>query len=92
MPLVNYGVSGYFYKRLECLHQKQLNSPPTHRLPRTWDFAKHRISFEEATTGFEDPLFIDFFDPDYSQDECRYILLGYSDQMRLLLISYTKEE
>nr|VFK00802.1 MAG: hypothetical protein BECKLFY1418A_GA0070994_11265 [Candidatus Kentron sp. LFY] len=56
------------------------------------NFAKHGISFEEATTGFEDPLFIDFFDPDYSQDECRYILLGYSDQMRLLLISYTKEE
>lgn len=50
-----------------------------------WDEAKaetnllkHGVSFEEATTVFADPLYVDFYDPDHSDDEERYIIIGQS--------------
>jgi len=52
--------------------------------------AKHGISFEEAKTVFNDKLFVDFYDPDHSNDEHRYIILGESVSRRLLMISYTQ--
>ena len=51
---------------------------------------KHGISFEEARTVFDDPLYVDFHDPDHSYDEHRYIIIGQSEQGRLLLVSYTE--
>ncbi len=51
---------------------------------------KHRVSFEEAKTVFDDPLYVDFYDPDRSYDEDRYIIIGESVQGRLLLVSYTE--
>lgn len=33
--------------------------------------AKHGVSFEEATTVFDDPLYVDFFDPEHSEEENR---------------------
>ena len=64
-----------------------------------WDEAKaetnllkHGVSFEEATTVFADPLYVDFYDPDHSDDEERYIIIGQSHQHRLLLVSYTERE
>lgn len=53
------------------------------------NLAKHRVSFEEAKTTFDDPLYVDFYDPDHSQDEHRYIMIGLSNQGRLLIASYT---
>ncbi len=50
---------------------------------------KHQVSFEEAKSIFDDPLYIDFYDPDHSQDEHRYIMIGLSNQGRLLIASYT---
>ncbi len=50
--------------------------------------AKHGVSFEEAKTIFDDPLYVDFYDPDHSQDEHRYIMIGLSNQGRLLIASY----
>jgi len=52
--------------------------------------AKHGISFQEARTIFEDPLYVDFYDPDHSHDERRYIIIGESDKGRLLIVSYTE--
>ena len=52
---------------------------------------KHKVSFDEAKTVFDDPLYIDFYDPDHSYDEHRYILVGESQQKRLLLVSYAEE-
>ena len=49
--------------------------------------AKHGVSFEEAKTIFDDPLYVDFYDPDHSQDEHRYIMIGLSNQ-GLLIASY----
>ena len=56
------------------------------------NLAKHGVSFEEAKTVFDDPLFIDFYDPDHSEDEDRYIIVGQSQQHRLLIVSYTERQ
>ena len=52
--------------------------------------AKHGVPFEEAKTVFNDKLFVDFYDPDHSNDEHRYIILGESVRRRLLMVSYTQ--
>jgi uncharacterized DUF497 family protein len=52
------------------------------------NLSKHGVSFAEAKTVFDDPLYVDFYDPDHSYGEHRFILLGESVQGRLLLISY----
>jgi uncharacterized protein len=51
---------------------------------------KHDVSFEEAQTVFEDPLYVDFFDPDHSENEERYLIVGKSIEERLLIVSYTE--
>lgn len=52
------------------------------------NLSKHGVSFAEARTVFDDPLYVDFFDPDHSYGEHRFILLGQSAQGRLLFVSY----
>lgn len=54
--------------------------------------SKHNVSFEEAKTVFDDPLYIDFYDPDHSDDEERYLIVGHSNQGRLLIVSYTERD
>jgi uncharacterized DUF497 family protein len=54
--------------------------------------AKHGVSFEEARTVFNDTFFVDFYDPDHSDDEHRFILFGESQNGRLLAVSYTERE
>jgi uncharacterized DUF497 family protein len=56
------------------------------------NFAKHEITFEEASTVFDDPLFIVFKDPDHSIREERYIILGQSQRRRYLIVSFTERE
>ncbi|MEA5517652.1 BrnT family toxin [Limnoraphis robusta] len=50
---------------------------------------KHRVSFQEAATVFNDPLSITFPDPDHSIGESRYIIIGVSQLGRLLVIAHT---
>lgn len=49
---------------------------------------KHKISFEEAKTVFydEDALLID--DPEHSEDEERFIILGTSLKANLLVVCH----
>lgn len=54
------------------------------------NLTKHGVSFTEAKTVFDDPLYVDFYDPDHSEDEERYLLVGTSHQKRLLIVSYTE--
>jgi uncharacterized protein len=54
------------------------------------NLAKHRVAFDEAKTVFDDPLYVDFYDPEHSVDEPRYIIIGTSRQRRLLIVSYTE--
>jgi uncharacterized DUF497 family protein len=49
---------------------------------------KHHVSFEEATTVFFDENATEFFDPDHSGDEDRFLMLGISSRMRLLVVHY----
>ena len=51
---------------------------------------KHEVSFDEAKTVFNDPLFVIFADPDHSVEENRFIIMGESNQNRLLVVSYTE--
>ena len=50
----------------------------------------HRVSFDEAKTVFDDPLFVIFADPDHSFEENRFVIMGESNQNRLLVVSYTE--
>lgn len=52
------------------------------------NLAKHGVGFDEAITVFDDPLYVDFYDPDHSYEEYRFILLGRSVNKRLLFVSY----
>ncbi|MEG4626201.1 BrnT family toxin [Microcoleus sp. w1-18aA5] len=54
------------------------------------NLSKHGISFEEAKTVFDDRLYVDFYDPDHSDEEDRYIIVGESQQGNLLIVSYTE--
>jgi uncharacterized DUF497 family protein len=49
---------------------------------------KHRITFEEASTAFYDEHAIQFFDPDHSDEEDRFILLGMSYKLRTLVVCH----
>lgn len=51
---------------------------------------KHGVSFEEATSVFGDPLAMNKPDPDHSETENRFILLGRSDRYRLLVVAYAE--
>jgi len=50
---------------------------------------KHGVSFAEAGTVFGDELAITVPDPDHSNDEDRYITIGWSNRRKLLIISHT---
>lgn len=47
---------------------------------------KHRVSFEEAATVFYDDRAILIADPDHSNVEDRFVLLGMSSTMARLLV------
>ena len=50
---------------------------------------KHGVRFAEASTAFGDPLSMNMPDPDHSEGELRFIVMGMSDRYRLLVVSYT---
>ncbi len=54
------------------------------------NFAKHGVSFEEASTVFGDPLSVTIPDPAHSQVEDRLIVLGESHQRKLLVVVHTE--
>lgn len=56
------------------------------------NLVKHGISFEEAETVFLDENARLLDDPDHSQDEERFILLGYSFQARCLIVNHCYRE
>ena len=53
---------------------------------------KHGVIFEEGITVFGDPLSLNMPDPDHSETEQRYIVMGLSDRYRLLVVCYTEVE
>jgi len=64
-----------------------------------WDNAKaaenlnkHGVSFEEAKTVFLDENAVEFYDDEHSEWEDRYLLLGLSKDLNLLLVCHCFKE
>ena len=53
---------------------------------------KHGVSFDEASTAFSDPFARIDSDPDHSEDEDRFILLGLSTAARTLVVCHCYRE
>ena len=53
---------------------------------------KHGVSFEDARTAFYDETAIVFHDPDHSEDEDRFILLGLSIRAGVLVVCHCLKE
>ena len=69
------------------------------QLSFTWNKRKntlnqknHGVSFEEAKTVFYDENATLYFDPDHSEDEERYILLGISARLNVLIVCHCYRE
>lgn len=60
-----------------------------------WDEAKsqanlkkHGVSFEEAKSVFFDEYAVQFYDDGHSSEEDRFIMLGMSNQSRILVVCH----
>ncbi len=53
---------------------------------------KHGITFEEAKTVFNDTFAITIDDPDHSDEENRFLLLGVGSGMRMLVVCHCYRE
>jgi len=56
------------------------------------NFKKHGVWFEEGKTLWSNPDSIEFFDPAHSEDEDRFIRVGYSTANRILLVVFCEKE
>ena len=61
----------------------------------TWDddkadknFSDHDVVFDEAADAFYDPRRVELFDEGHSEDEGRYVVIGFSAKGRLLFVSF----
>jgi uncharacterized protein len=48
----------------------------------------HKVSFEEAKTVFFDPGALLIHDPDHSEDEERFIIMGISQTLKILVVCH----
>jgi hypothetical protein len=53
---------------------------------------KHLVSFEEAKTVFYDEFALEFYDEAHSEWEDRFLMLGLSNKLNLLLICHCYRE
>ena len=56
------------------------------------NFRKHKVSFEEAKTLFNDPLLLTYSDEDHLDIEERFISIGVSARNRTLLVIHTDRQ
>ena len=54
------------------------------------NLVKHRVSFDEAASVFDDPLAYTFADPDHSAAERRFVTFGRSRADRLLAVVHAE--
>lgn len=64
-----------------------------------WDDAKNRINqkkhgvwFEEAQTVWADEYSVEFFDPEHSEEEDRFIRIGMSSRSNLLIVVFCERD
>ncbi len=53
---------------------------------------KHKVSFEEASSVFSDENALLIPDPDHSEEEDRFVLLGVSFSLRVLVVVHCFQE
>jgi uncharacterized DUF497 family protein len=53
------------------------------------NYKKHRVSFHEAATVFDDPLAVTYNDPDHSLSEERFITVGTSRNGCVLIVAHS---
>lgn len=53
---------------------------------------KHGVTFEEAQSVFYDEFAIQFYDEDNSGSENRFLMLGFSDKARLLIVCHCERD
>lgn len=53
---------------------------------------KHGVSFEEALSVFYDEYAIQFYDEGHSLEEDRFLLLGLSNDTRILLVCHCERD
>ncbi|GHU60624.1 hypothetical protein FACS189445_0440 [Spirochaetia bacterium] len=56
------------------------------------NISKHKVSFEEAKSVFFDPNAKIIHDPDHSIEEERFIILGLSKKLNLLVVCHCYKE
>jgi uncharacterized DUF497 family protein len=53
---------------------------------------KHGVSFDEAKTVFYDEEAIRYYDPDHSDAEDRFLMVGVSQNLRILIVCHCFRE
>jgi hypothetical protein len=53
---------------------------------------KHGVSFEEAQSVFYDEFAVQFFDEDNFESEDRFLMLGFSNEARLLIVCHCERD
>jgi uncharacterized DUF497 family protein len=56
------------------------------------NYRKHGVWFEEAQTVWADARSVEFFDPEHSETENRFLRIGHSTGGRLLLIVFCERD
>ncbi|MBY0555559.1 BrnT family toxin [bacterium] len=56
------------------------------------NFVKHGVWFEEAQTVWTDARALEFYDSDHSQNEERFIRVGISTGLKILLVIFCETE
>jgi uncharacterized DUF497 family protein len=73
--------------------QERIQEPKVRWDPRkvSTNLRKHKVSFEEAATVFDDEPSVTKPDPDHSATENRFLTLGLSFKHRLVLLCHTED-
>ncbi len=92
-------ITGIRLQNPPCFSLRYLYNVHMNELRFVWDqkkdetnVKKHGVSFEEARTAFYDEDAIQFFDPDHSDEEDRFILLGLSLKPQILVVCHCFRE
>ena len=79
------------HNHMYIVHMKELRFEWDSKKNRT-NIKKHGVSFEEAQSTFKDEHALQFFDPDHSELEGRFILLGMSWKLRVVVVCHCFRE
>ncbi len=63
-----------------------------HAAKATENFRKYGVSFDEPETIFSDDHALLLDDPDHSEEEARFLLLGLSSALRVLIVVHFYRE